>query len=147
MNDAIDLTALERYLVANVGGDWRGLSLKQYVGGQSNPTFFVASAGGKAVMRKQPPGRLLPSAHAVGREFRIMHARRDTGVPVPRMLHYCADASVIGTPFFLMEHVEGRVRKDALLEVETPAMRAAMYDAMNATLATLHSVDYAAIGL
>jgi aminoglycoside phosphotransferase (APT) family kinase protein len=90
---------------------------------------------------------LLPSAHAVDREFRVMHALRTTDVPVPAMLDFCADPSVIGTPFYVMEHVAGRVLKDSLLETETPAAREAIYDAMNSALARLHLVDYAACGL
>ena len=120
--------------------------MRQYVGGQSNPTFFLSSAGGNAVLRAAR-GKLLPSAHAVDREFRVMHALRGTDVPVPKMIHFCADPTIIGTPFFLMEHVAGRVLDDSLLESEAPAARAAIYDAMNSTLARLHAVDYAARGL
>jgi aminoglycoside phosphotransferase (APT) family kinase protein len=145
--DDPDAQALARHLAAHLPGDWRDLALRRYVGGQSNPTYFVASAGGDAVLRKQPPGRLLPSAHAIDREFRVMQALRDTGVPVPRMLHYESDASILGTPFYVMAHVQGRVLKDPLLPDETPSARGAMYDAMNATLAHLHAVDYAANGL
>lgn len=147
MSESLPVAALEQYLSAHVAGDWRELTLRQYVGGQSNPTFFVKGRGGEAVLRKQPGGRLLPSAHAVDREFRIMQALDGTGVPVPRMLHYCTDASIIGTPFYLMEHVSGRVYKDALVEGVARETRAAMYDAMNETLARLHTVDYAARGL
>ena len=144
---SLDVAALERYLVSHVEGDWRSLSVRQYVGGQSNPTFLVSGRGATAVLRKQPGGRLLPSAHAIDREFRVMNALRVTDVPVPQMLHYCADASILGTPFFLMRHVEGRVFKDPLLEGEDAATRAAMYDAMNDALAKLHAVDYDAHGL
>jgi aminoglycoside phosphotransferase (APT) family kinase protein len=147
MSEALPVDALERYLTAHVPGDWRDLSIRQYVGGQSNPTFFVKGRGGEAVLRKQPAGRLLPSAHAVDREYRVMQALDGSGVPVPRMLHYCTDASVIGTPFYLMEHVQGRVNRDALVESASPQMRAAMYDAMNETLARLHRVDPVARGL
>jgi aminoglycoside phosphotransferase (APT) family kinase protein len=147
MSDSLPLKALESYLVAHVAGDWRGLALRQYVGGQSNPTYFVAGSGSEAVLRKQPAGRLLPSAHAVDREFRIMQALAGSGVPVPRMLHYCADASILGTPFYLMEHVHGRVQRDALVEGVSREARAAMYDAMNETLARLHTVDHVARGL
>jgi aminoglycoside phosphotransferase (APT) family kinase protein len=147
MSDAPTAAALEGYLAANVPGDWRELELRRYVGGQSNPTYFVRGRGSEAVLRKQPPGRLLPSAHAVDREFRVMQALEGSGVPVPRMLHYCADASILGTPFYLMEHVQGRVQKDALVEGVSREERAAMYDTMNATLARLHGVDYVARGL
>jgi len=144
---ALDTAALARYLGAHVAGDWRDLSLRPFAGGQSNPTFLLTSRAGAAVLRKQPAGKLLPSAHAVDREFRIMQALHATDVPVPRMLHYCADPSIVGTPFFVMEHVPGRVLKDPLLEGESLGARSAMYDAMNASLASLHRVDYAACGL
>jgi aminoglycoside phosphotransferase (APT) family kinase protein len=147
MSEPLPTSALERYLAAHVAGDWRDLALRQYVGGQSNPTFFVKGRGSEAVLRKQPAGRLLPSAHAIDREFRIMQALDGTGVPVPRMLHYCTDASVIGTPFYVMEHVQGRVHKDALLEGVARETCTAIYDAMNDTLARLHTVDYATRGL
>jgi aminoglycoside phosphotransferase (APT) family kinase protein len=142
-----DVESLERYLAAHLPGEWRGLALRQYVGGQSNPTFLMTSGGRTAVLRKQPAGRLLASAHAVDREFRVMQALNGTDVPVPRVLHFCVDPSVIGTPFYLMEHVAGRVLKDSLLEGHSAASRAALYDAMNATLSRLHNVDYAACGL
>ena len=144
---AIDTAALARYLGAHVAGDWHDLSLRPFAGGQSNPTFLLTSRAGAAVLRKQPAGKLLPSAHAVDREFRIMQALHATDVPVPRMLHYCADPSIVGTPFFVMEHVPGRVLKDPLLEGESLGARSAMYDAMNASLARLHKVDYVACGL
>jgi aminoglycoside phosphotransferase (APT) family kinase protein len=102
---------LAAYLEASMA--FRGpLSLQRIAGGQSNPTFFVTGAEGSIVLRKQPAGPLLPSAHAVDREFRIQHALCATDVPVPRMLHFCADAGVIGTPFYVMERLEGRVFHD-----------------------------------
>ncbi len=139
--------ALAEYLATHVEGDWRGLSLRQYVGGQSNPTYLMSSAGGEAVLRKQPPGRLLPSAHAIDREYRVMRALGGTDVPVPRMLHFCTDPAVIGTPFYVMEHVAGRVFKDSQLVSEPVTVRTAIYDAMGDALARLHRVDYAALGL
>ena len=147
MSEDLPTQALERYLAAHVPGDWRDLTLRRYLGGQSNPTFLVKGRGNEAVLRTQPAGHLLPSAHAIDREFRVMRALAGSGVPVPRMLHYCTDASIIGTPFYVMEHVRGRVHKDALLEGEPPETRATLYDAMNETLARLHSVDYAARNL
>jgi aminoglycoside phosphotransferase (APT) family kinase protein len=142
-----DTETLAHYLATHVASQWRHLAVRQFVGGQSNPTFLLSAVGHAAVLRKQPAGHLLPSAHAVDREFRVMQALNATDVPVPKMLHYCADPSVIGTPFFVMEHVAGRVFKDCLLEAMPVAARARIYDAMNAALARLHTVDYTAHGL
>lgn len=116
-------------------------------GGQSNPTFFVTYANRRMVLRKQPPGELLPSAHAVDREHRIISALRDTGVPVPPALAYCDDRAVVGTPFYVMERVDGRVFHDCTLPGVAPEDRAAMYASMARTLAALHNVDFAAVGL
>ncbi|MGU3495427.1 phosphotransferase family protein [Xanthobacteraceae bacterium A53D] len=116
-------------------------------GGQSNPTFFVTYGDRRLVLRKQPPGALLPSAHAVDREHRIISALRDTGVPVPPALLYCDDRTVVGTPFYVMERVDGRVFHDCTLPGVAPSERAAMYASMARTLAALHNVDVAAVGL
>ena len=142
-----DASALAQYLQRHLAGDWSRLEVRQFVGGQSNPTFLLSSGERRVVLRKQPGGRLLPSAHAVDREFRIMQALHATDVPVPAMLHFCSDPAVIGTPFYVMEHVAGRVLKDPLLTSLPPGERTAIYDTMNATLARLHRVDYAALGL
>jgi len=124
------------------------LAVEQYRGGQSNPTFRIRAGAERLVLRKKPPGRLLPSAHLVEREYRVMKALEGTGVPVPRMLHLCEDDAVIGQAFFVMEHVEGRVpAAPGLPEVADPADRAAIYDSMNEVLARLHSVDWRAVGL
>ncbi|MBI4191855.1 MAG: phosphotransferase family protein [Betaproteobacteria bacterium] len=138
---------LARYLDAHLPGRWCDLELRRFVGGQSNPTYLLAADKRKVVLRKQPEGRLLPSAHALDREFRVMQALGTTDVPVPKMIHFCSDLNVIGTLFYLMEHVSGRVFKDPLLESLPRAERGALYDAMNASLAKLHGVDYAACGL
>ena len=125
-----------------------GLTALQYQGGQSNPTYRLEAGGRYFVLRKKPPGDLLPSAHLIEREYRVMKALADTGVPVPAMIHLCEDAGVIGQAFFVMEHVEGRVPSaPGLPEVHSPAERAAIYDAMNESLARLHAVDWAAVGL
>lgn len=116
-------------------------------GGQSNPTFFVSYPGLRMVLRKQPPGPVLPSAHAVDREHRIMAALADSAVPVPRMLAFCDDRSVVGTPFYLMARVEGRVFSDCALPGVSPQDRRAMYLAMAEMLARLHAVDWRAVGL
>lgn len=116
-------------------------------GGQSNPTFFVTYEGRPLVLRKQPPGPLLPSAHAVDREHRVIRALAETGVPVPPALLFCDDRDVVGTPFYVMERVEGRVFHDCTLPGVSPQDRAAMYADMARTLAALHNVDVAAAGL
>jgi len=145
----IDTPRLAAYLGRHVAGLEAPLALDPISGGHSNPTFFLAAGGRPArhVLRKQPAGPILPSAHAIDREYRIMKALAATTVPVPRMLHYCADPAIIGTPFYVMERVEGRVFHDPGLPGLSPAMRAAMFDAMNDVLARLHSVDFRALGL
>ncbi len=142
-----DEAALERHLRAQLAGFEGPLRVRQFEGGQSNPTFLLSGASGDLVLRKQPPGRLLPSAHAVDREFRILRTLADSDVPVPRAFHFCADPSIIGTPFYVMEYLAGRVYRDPLLPGMQPAERAAVYDAMNETLARLHAVDWKAAGL
>jgi aminoglycoside phosphotransferase (APT) family kinase protein len=142
-----DEAALEHHLSRGLDGFDAPLSVRQFEGGQSNPTFLLSSPSGDLVLRKQPPGRLLPSAHAVDREFRILRALADTGVPVPRALLYCADASIVGTPFYVMEFLAGRVYRDSLLPDMQPAERAAIYAAMIETLARLHDVDWKSVGL
>ena len=122
-------------------------ALSRIAGGQSNPTYFVDYPDRAFVLRKQPAGELLPSAHAVDREYRVMDALAGTGVPVPRMILFHRERDVVGTPFYLMERVHGRVFADYALPGCTPSERAAMYDAMAATLAALHRVDFAAAGL
>ncbi|MDF2115032.1 phosphotransferase family protein [Roseiarcaceae bacterium H3SJ34-1] len=123
------------------------LTLQRIAGGQSNPTFFVTGAESSLVLRKQPPGPLLPSAHAVDREFRIQQALAVSDVPVPRMLHFCADAKVIGTPFYVMERLDGRVFHDCRLPDAPRDERRQMYRSAAQTLALLHKVDWARAGL
>jgi len=142
-----DERKLESYLQARVDGFAGPLSVFQFAGGQSNPTFVLDTAGRRYVLRKKPPGVLLPSAHAVEREYRVITALGKTSVPVPRTFALCDDPSIIGTPFFVMEYVEGRVLRDPTLPQVTPAQRAAIYDAMNDVLARLHRIDPAAVGL
>ena len=111
-----DEDALRTYMVDHVDGyGGEPLAIRQFEGGQSNPTFLVEAPGGEYVMRKQPPGELLPSAHQVDREYRVMDALGPTDVPVPKMHCLCEDASVIGTKFYLMEHVRGRLLTDNLM--------------------------------
>jgi aminoglycoside phosphotransferase (APT) family kinase protein len=131
----------------NGGRDGRDFSVRQFKGGQSNPTFLVGSGERRWVLRKKPPGVLLPSAHQIEREHRILAALSATDVPVPRVDLLCEDPSVIGTPFFMMDHVAGRVFRGALLPGHDPDDRRAIYHAMADTLAALHRVDFRALGL
>jgi len=138
---------LEAWLKANVDGFEGPMRLRQFHGGASNPTFYIAAGGRRYVMRKKPPGQLLASAHQVDREYRVMKALGTTGFPVPVMRALCQDDAVIGTAFYVMDYMEGRIFRDARLPGLEPAERAAIYDQLNAVLARLHGVDYAAIGL
>lgn len=124
----------------------REIALQALSGGQSNPTFLLNAGGRRFVLRKKPAGQLLASAHAIDREYRVMKALHDS-VPVPRMLGYCEDREVLGTEFFVMEFLEGRVFMDQSLPGLPPSERGAMYRDMNRVLAALHAVDYAAVGL
>lgn len=142
-----DTGALARFLRDAGVADAGDVNVLQYQGGQSNPTYRVTAGGRDMVLRRKPPGALLPSAHAVDREFRVMKALAGTAVPVPRMIALCEDSAVIGTPFYLMEHVEGRVLWDPALPGMSPSERGAHYDELNRVIAALHAVDYASVGL
>jgi len=146
-----DAVSLARYLGAQIDDFGSDLEIHQFQGGASNPTFLLVTRKGEAsayyVMRKKPPGPLLPSAHQVDREFKAMRALYPTDVPVPRARILCEDDSIIGTAFYVMDHVPGYVPWDATLSGLTPAQRAAAYDDFCATLAKLHLVDYGAVGL
>lgn len=144
-----DVARLSAYLADALPG-WTGpLEVKQFQGGQSNPTYLLVTPGKRYVMRSKPGpvAKLLPSAHAVEREFRVMRALGSQGIPVPHVHVLCEDESVIGRAFFVMEHVDGRILWDQALPDATPAQRAAIYDEMNRVIAALHSVDIAAAGL
>ena len=143
----VDPVALGSWLRANVDAGIGDLVVEQYQGGQSNPTYRITAGDRRYVLRRKPPGTLLPSAHAVDREFRVMSALAGTGVPVAKMHALCEDDTVIGTAFYVMEYVEGRILWDPTLPGLTPAQRAAHYDELNRVIAALHQVDYAAIGL
>ncbi|MGW0158490.1 phosphotransferase family protein [Mycobacterium sp. NPDC003323] len=140
-----DEEALRRYLAGH--GIDGPLQIRQFQGGQSNPTFHLHSPAGEFVLRKKPPGALLPKAHDVGREHRVMSALADSDVPVPRMRVMCDDDSVLGTPFFVMEHVPGRIFPDRVLRDATPDDRAAVYADLARVLARLHRVDWRTAGL
>jgi aminoglycoside phosphotransferase (APT) family kinase protein len=142
-----DIAAVERYLREQIEGFAGPLSVAQFEGGQSNPTFRLDTPGASYVLRRKPPGKLLPSAHAVDREFRVMRALAGTDVPVPRCLCLCTDESLIGSMFYVMEYVHGRVFWDPLLPGMSPSERAAIFDAANRAIAALHSIDPDAVGL
>ena len=138
---------LIEYLRARVPGIADPIAIEPIQGGQSNPTFRVTSAAGQYVLRKQPDGELLPSAHAVDREYRVMTALAGTGVPVPPTYAFCDDRSLVGTPFFVMGFAQGRQFWNPALPELSTADRTALWDDINAVIARLHSVEYAAIGL
>ncbi len=142
-----DEAALHRYMLAHVEGYAGPLTVKKFKGGQSNPTYLLATPAGKYVLRRKPPGKLLPSAHAVDREYRVMTALGRFGFPVPRTFALCEDAEIIGTAFFIMEMVEGRIFWDASLPDIEPMERGAFFFELVDVMARLHTVDYAAAGL
>jgi aminoglycoside phosphotransferase (APT) family kinase protein len=148
-SQALDLAALEGWLAERVPGFAGPLSLEQFKGGQSNPTYRLSTPQARYVMRSKPgpQAKLLPSAHAIEREFRVMQALAGSAVPVPRMLALCEDESVIGRAFYVMECVEGRVLWDQSLPGMSPVERGALYEEMNRVIAALHRVDFRALGL
>ncbi|HEY3889415.1 MAG TPA: phosphotransferase family protein, partial [Caulobacteraceae bacterium] len=146
-NHRFDEAGLEAWLSRNVDGFHGPMSVRQFRGGASNPTFLIDAGGRRYVLRKKPPGQLLASAHQVDREYRVMKALGGAGFPVPVMRALCLDETVIGTTFYVMDFLQGRIFRDARLPGLSPAERTAIYDELNAVLAQLHGVDYAAIGL
>ena len=142
-----DPARLEAYLAREVPGFTGPLTVRQFKGGQSNPTYLLETPARRYVLRRKPPGKLLPSAHAVDREFRVIRALAAQGFPVAEPVVYCADDSVTGTAFYVMGFVEGRVFWNPEMPGSNPAERTAVYDAMNATIAKLHLLDPAKIGL
>ncbi len=144
---AFDEGRLTEWMQAHVDGFSGPLSVSQFKGGQSNPTYKLDTPGKSYVLRRKPPGKLLPSAHAVDREHQVMKALGEQGFPAPHMFGLCMDRDVIGTEFYVMDFVEGRIFWDGLLPDVPKDERAAIYDASNATLAQLHSIDFAAAGL
>lgn len=138
---------LAEWMSAHVEGYAGPLEVRQFKGGQSNPTYELTTPGAKYVLRRKPPGHLLPSAHAVDREFRVISALHPTGFPVPRPFGLCEDDEVIGTMFYIMEKVEGRILWDQTLPSYSPPERHALHMAALKTMADLHNTDYVAIGL
>ena len=145
--DELDVAALAAYLQGRIGGFKGPLRSERFSGGQSNPTYLLTAGGERYVLRKKPSGPLLPSAHAVDREYRVMKALEQTDVPVARMHCFCEDPGVVGTPFYVMEFVEGRILWDPALPELDASGRRALYDELNHVVAVLHKVDYRAVGL
>jgi aminoglycoside phosphotransferase (APT) family kinase protein len=144
-----DEERLTGYMKANVEGFHGAIRVLQFEGGQSNPTFHVTDGAGRMyVLRKKPPGKLLPSAHQVDREYRVIKALADhTNVPVPKPYALCGDQSVIGTDFYIMEFLPGRILADPKMPGISPADRGKIFDSLNDVLARIHNVDYRAVGL
>jgi aminoglycoside phosphotransferase (APT) family kinase protein len=142
-----DEAALERWMSANVAGYAGPLEVRQFKGGQSNPTYQLITPAKKYVLRRKPPGKLLPSAHAVDREYKVITALGTTGFPVAKTYGLCIDDSVLGTWFYIMDMVEGRILWDQSLPQYSPQERHAIFRAKTKTLAELHNTDYVKIGL
>jgi len=141
------LDRVEEWLRGHVEGFRGPLAAERFAGGQSNPTYRLRAGSGDYVLRKKPPGPLLPSAHAVDREFRVMRALAATAVPVPRVLALCEDDRVAGSAFYVMDYLDGRIFWDQRLPSVAPDDRREMFRSMNRVIADLHSVDYRALGL
>lgn len=145
---SINNEQLTAYLQDHVDGFKGPITLEKFAGGQSNPTFKVSAKSGVYVLRRQPSGKLLKSAHAVDREYRVLNALKDSDVPVAKVFHLCEDITVIGSMFYLMEYCDGTVYWSAsLAEIDSNERRSAMYNEMNRVLAALHSVDVDGVGL
>ncbi len=144
---ALDVAKLEEYVRAHLEEFEGVLAVRQFVGGQSNPTYLLSDGTREWVLRRKPPGKLLSSAHATDREFRILSALGTTDFPVPRARAYCEDESVIGTEFYLMDRVVGRILVDQTLPDWRPEERRSLYSSQIEILAKLHQIEYEAIGL
>jgi aminoglycoside phosphotransferase (APT) family kinase protein len=143
----VDAGRLDRWMASHVPGYLGPLRVEQFKGGQSNPTYKLRTSGRDYVLRRKPPGTLLPGAHAVEREFRVISALDRAGFPVAHPYALCEDPGIIGTPFYIMQMVEGRIFWDTGLPALGAAQRAGHFDAMNATIARLHTLDPATLGL
>ena len=142
----IDAQALADWLQPHLPAARGGVTVQQFQGGMSNPTYRLALPdGSRYVLRKKPPGKLLPKAHQIDREYRVMHALRDTDVPVPQMIAMCEDPDVIGAEFFVMEHVEGRIVSHPAMPTIEHEQRRDLWMSLTDTLAALHSVDPAEV--
>ena len=144
---AFDEAALRDWLVLHVDGFSGQLSIERFKGGQSNPTYRLCTPRAHYVLRRKPPGPLLPGAHAIEREVRVLTALKAAGFPVPHIFALCEEPTVIGTPFYIMEMVEGRIFWDATFPSVPHAERSAYFDAMNETISRLHAIDQLAVGL
>ncbi|HXA36330.1 MAG TPA: phosphotransferase [Steroidobacteraceae bacterium] len=144
---AFDTLRLAAWMQVHIEGFKGPVDVRQFAGGQSNPTFLIESANHRYVLRRKPPGKLLPSAHAVDREYRVIMALAGTDVPVARAYGLCEDPAVIGTAFYVMDYVEGRLFWDAALPEVANTERRAIYAEMTRVIAALHSVDYIGVGL
>ena len=142
-----DVEALDAYLCERFGHGHDPLSVVRTEGGMSNPTYFLARGDWQAVLRKQPAGPVLPSAHAIDREWRVLSALQGSPIPVPEPVHWCGEREVIGTPFYLMQRLHGRVFHDFATPGVAPAERASMFEAMVHTMASMHRLDLGALGL
>ena len=142
-----DEAALAAWLRGRLDGAAAPMRVRQFQGGQSNPTFVLDFGAHSYVLRKKPPGKLLPSAHAVEREYRVQKALAESGLPLAHMHLLCTDSDIIGTPFYVMERKQGRVFHEVLMPGSDPQERARIYDQMNECLAALHAVDWHAAGL
>jgi aminoglycoside phosphotransferase (APT) family kinase protein len=144
---AFDIAALENYMKFHVEDFKAPLEVAQFKGGQSNPSYHLKTPNREYVLRRKPPGKLLPSAHAVDREYKVITALWDTDVPVPKTYCLCLDEGIIGTIFYVMEFMKGRIEWDPTLPGYSNAERSSIFDSMNASMAALHQVDYKAVGL
>ncbi|SEP85688.1 phosphotransferase [Thalassovita taeanensis] len=143
----MDTDRLRVWLSQNVAGFQGPMQITKFEGGQSNPTFKIAAASGDYVLRRKPPGPVLPSAHAVDREYRVLSALSETAVPVPKVHALCLDEAVLGSMFYVMDMIPGRTFWDPRLPDQTKAERAAIFDGMNQTIAAIHSIDPKSVGL
>ena len=147
MRHPIDIDRLSRWLGRNVSSFGGKVEVTEFAGGQSNPTYLLTSGSHRCVLRRKPPGALLPSAHAVDREYRVMAALAGSDVPVPQVHVYCEDLSIVGTAFYVMDFVDGRTFWDPTLPGVAPRERTALYHELNRVITALHSIDYQAAGL
>ena len=142
-----DSLRLQPWIDEHVAGAGKIETIEQFKGGQSNPTYKVVTESKNLVLRRKPPGVLLPSAHAVDREYKVMTALQQTSVPVPKTYGLCEDEEVIGTPFFVMDFLDGNIYWDLLLNDKSPAERSDIYASKNNVIAQLHMVNYESVGL